>query len=234
MSGYLIETKQLSAGYTRQPVVHDINICVEPGEIVALMGGNGAGKTVVLRTLAGLLQPLSGGVYWKGSLAKTPLYRRAREGLGLVTDTRSIFRNLTAAENLKLGRGGIGEAVRYFPELTPLLHRKAGLLSGGEQQMLSLGRALAARPALLLADELSLGLAPLIVERLLDTLRTARGDGLGILLVEQHANAALSVADRAYVLQRGHVVLQGAAADLRGRVSELRHSYLTRSAEDAP
>jgi len=222
----LIESKDLWAGYTSLPVVRDVNISVGPGEVVALMGGNGAGKTVLLRTLAGVLKPLQGEILWKGAPARGPLHQRVRNGLGFVTESRAIFRSLSVASNLRLGRGDPARAVDYFPELEKLMRRKAGLLSGGEQQMLSLGRALAAEPALLLADELSLGLAPVIVQRLLTALEKARDGGAGILLVEQHANVALSIADRAYVLQRGRVVLEGPARELRDRVSELRHTYL--------
>jgi branched-chain amino acid transport system ATP-binding protein len=226
VSDALIETKDLWAGYTSLPVIRDINVHVGAGEVVALMGGNGAGKTVLLRTLAGVLKPLQGEILWRGVPAKGPLHKRVRDGLGFVTESRAIFRSLSVASNLRLGRGSPERAVDYFPELASLMRRKAGLLSGGEQQMLSLGRALAADPSLLLADELSLGLAPLIVQRLLTALEKARDEGAGILLVEQHANVALSIANRAYVLQRGRVVLEGPASELRDRVSELRHTYL--------
>src|SRR5262249_36812202 len=157
-------------------------------------------------------------------------------GLGIVTDTRSIFRSLSVADNLRLGRGDPQYALDMFPELNPLLKRKAGLLSGGEQQMLSLGRALAANPALLLADELSLGLSPALAKRLLDALlQEVQTRNTAIILVEQHAKVALSVANRAYVLQRGRVVLEGDAKELRERVSELRHTYLSHPVDfDAP
>ena len=226
MSTPLIETKGLWAGYTSVPVVRDLNINVSPAEIVALMGANGVGKTTVLMTLAGLLSPLQGDVLWAGAPARGSLHKRVRKGLGFVPESKIIFGNLSVANNLRLGRGDPAHALEYFPELSRLMNRRAGLLSGGEQQMLTLGRALAAKPALLLFDELSLGLAPAIVQRLIDVLKQAKADGIGILLVEQHVKIALSIADRAYVLQRGRVALEGSAADLAGRASELRHTYL--------
>jgi branched-chain amino acid transport system ATP-binding protein len=150
-----------------------------------------------------------------------------RQGLGFVPEERAVFTSLSAGANLRLRPGAAKGAIELFPELAPLLRRRAGLLSGGEQQMLTLGRALAADPKLLLIDELSLGLAPLVVARLLLSVRAAADRGVGVLLVEQHAGEALSVADRVVVLRRGRVALQGSSAELREHVGELESAYLS-------
>ena len=147
--------------------------------------------------------------------------------MGFVPEERSIINALSTRDNLRMGRGGVEDACELFPELVPLLDRRAGLLSGGEQQMLALGRALAARPSLLLVDELSLGLAPMIVDRLLLAVRAAADRGVGVLLVEQHTAGALSIADYALVLRRGRVEMRGTAADVHARVEHLQSTYLS-------
>ncbi|MET7425555.1 ATP-binding cassette domain-containing protein [Dactylosporangium sp. NPDC005555] len=223
----LIEARGLSAGYGDLAALRDLDLVVRPGEIVALLGPNGAGKTTTLLTLAGELKPLAGTVRWRGRPASARLHRRAREGMAFVPEERSVFMQLSTAENLRLGRGARSLALETFPELTPLLDRRAGLLSGGEQQILTLARALAGRPALLLADELSLGLAPLVVDRLLRAIRRAADEGLGVLLVEQQAARALEVADRAYVLRRGRVITAGTSSELAEDWSNLERSYLS-------
>jgi len=222
----LLEARGMSAGYGALAAVRNLDLHVRTGEVVALLGANGAGKTTTILTLAGELQPMAGEVRWLGAPATGPLYRRARAGLGLVTEERSVFAKLTARENLSLGEGGVDRAVGLFPEIADHLDRRAGLLSGGQQQMLTLARALAARPKVLLADELSLGLAPLVVQRLLAAVKDAAQGGVGALLVEQHVRQALSIADRVYVLQRGRIVFEGDADQAAAQIDQIERAYL--------
>jgi branched-chain amino acid transport system ATP-binding protein len=197
------------------------------GEIAAVFGPNGAGKTTLLMTLAGALRPLRGAVMWQGNGTTAPLHKRVRAGMAFVPEERSVISSLTTLDNLRLGRGSVDGALQFFPQLTPLLGRRAGLLSGGEQQMLTLARAIASRPAALLVDELSLGLAPIIVDRLLDALRSAANElGLAVLLVEQQARRAMRIADRWLLLRQGAVVAAGEAA---GGIEELEVMYLARA-----
>jgi branched-chain amino acid transport system ATP-binding protein len=225
-STYALEADNLSAGYGQVRVLHDVSLHVAPGEIVALLGRNGAGKSTTLSTLAGLVQPRSGRVLINGESRTDSTSRRVRAGLAYVVEERGVLLGLTAAQNLRLGRGSIADALAYFPEIEPHLNRPAGLLSGGQQQMLAVARALAGRPSALMIDELSLGLAPQFVERLLDALRAARDEGIGILLVEQHARTALRVADRAYVLAQGRVALSGLATELAADFEQVEAAYL--------
>lgn len=222
----ILGARGLSVGYGAMPVVHELDLEIWPGEVVALLGVNGAGKTTTVRALAGELKPLAGEVWFKGQKTSAPLHRRARNGLRYITEERSVFMGLSTADNLRLGGQERARCLELFPELERLLGRKAGLLSGGEQQMLTLARALAARPSVLLADELSLGLAPLVLERLLRAVRSAADEGSAVLLVEQHVRDALEVADRAYVLSHGRIVLQGDANDLGSRIGEIERTYL--------
>jgi ABC-type branched-subunit amino acid transport system ATPase component len=226
----LLEARSLSSGYSGVAIVHDVTLEVQPGEIVALLGPNGAGKTTTLLTLAGELKPLGGEVFAKGVKTAAPLYKRARSGMAFVTEERSIFPKLTTRQNLAVGRADISRATALFPELEPLMLRRAGLLSGGEQQMLTLGRALARSTDLLLADELSLGLAPIVVSRLLRAVRTAADGGLGALLVEQHVHHVLEIADRVYLLHHGRIEFTGTAAEARNNIDEIQATYLTSSA----
>lgn len=222
----LVEAEGLEAGYGSVVVVRDLDLRVNAGEVVALLGPNGAGKSTTLLTLSGDLPPLGGTVRWRAEATKAPLHARARRGLSLVTEERSVFMGLTARENLRVGCRDIEPALELFPELRARLDVRAGLLSGGEQQMLTLARALARSPSLLLADELSLGLAPLVVRRLLGAVRAAADQGVGVLLVEQHVSKVLQIADRVYVLRRGRVGMSGTADELRGRLGEIETSYL--------
>ena len=223
----VLEASGMSVGYGPIPVVRNLDLVVSSGEIVTLLGANGAGKTTTLMALVGLLAPSEGVVKLHGRATKSPLHKRIHEGLAYVPEQRGVFRNLTTMENLRLGRGDPQAALALMPELLKLVDRRAGLLSGGEQQMLSLARALASKPTVLLCDELSLGLAPLIVQRLLQAIRVAAQQGVAVLLVEQHVRAALAVADRAYVLRRGSVVISGTADHVRSRLHEVESSYLS-------
>lgn len=227
-----IKIKDLSTGYAGVPVVRGLNLHVNAGEVVALLGPNGAGKTTTLLTISGLVPVIEGSVAVLGTeIRKGRAYAVARRGLAHVPEDRSLFYQLTVRENIRLGRRGgdidVDRIFDYFPELKKLLKRRAGLLSGGEQQMLALGRALASDPKVMLVDEMSLGLAPVIVERLLPVLRRIADErGTAILIVEQHVHLALEVSDRAYVLTHGSLMLEGDAADLRTRRDLLESSYL--------
>jgi branched-chain amino acid transport system ATP-binding protein len=231
----VLQTCNLTSGYAGVPVIRNLNLVVNPGEIVGLLGANGAGKTTTLLTVSGLLPPLSGEVRVDGkTVTGMRPHRIARLGVAHVPEERALFYGLSVAENLRLGvRNGRVEAhhaLRYTPALRPLLNRRSGLLSGGEQQMLAVARALQATPKLLMVDEMSLGLAPLVVGALLDTLRdVARGEGVAVLLVEQHVGLALDLVDRAYVLARGEVVADEPAIVFRENRELLNAKYLGES-----
>jgi branched-chain amino acid transport system ATP-binding protein len=230
----VLECHGLTAGYDGVPVVRDVELSVEPGEVVAVLGPNGAGKTTTLLALSGVIRSLSGTVLACGKPVRGGRsYLAARRGLAFVPDDRSLFFNLTGRQNLRLAlsrkevQSGIAQVLDYFPALERVLDRRAGLMSGGEQQMLALGRALAAKPSVLMVDEMSLGLAPIIVQRLMPTIRRMASElGTGILLVEQHVDLALDVADRAYVLDRGTISITGKASELRESRDLLRASYM--------
>jgi branched-chain amino acid transport system ATP-binding protein len=213
MSSIVLEARGLTAGYGEAPCVRDVDLKVQEGEIVALLGPNGAGKTTTLLAVAGALAPMGGEIRWMGCATRAPLHRRVRQGMSFVPEGKSVLMGLSVRDNLLLGRGRVEPALDLFPELGPLLNRRAGLLSGGEQQMLTLGRALAARPAALLVDELSLGLAPILVIRLIEAL----------LLVEQQARRVVAVADRWYLLRNGRMAAEGDAT----AGSLLEQSYLS-------
>jgi branched-chain amino acid transport system ATP-binding protein len=229
-----LEIERLSAGYDGAAVVRDLSLAVASGEVVALMGANGAGKTTTLRAISGLVKPMGGCVRLDGAdLAGVSPTARARRGIVHVPHDRGIFFGLTVTEHFRLDgvtQDGQEAAFDHFPALRNLSNRKAGLLSGGEQQMLALARALAREPRLLLLDELSLGLAPVVVERLLPVVREfAVGRGAAVLLVEQHVHLALEIADRGYVLSHGELVASDSAERLRNDAALLAASYLGES-----
>ncbi|MWA05421.1 ATP-binding cassette domain-containing protein [Actinomadura sp. LD22] len=228
----LLRLERVTAGYDGAPAIRDLDLTVETGETVALLGPNGAGKTTTLRTISGFIRPMGGrvGLDDRDTRGTAP-HRLARAGISHALEGHGVFSGLTTGEHFRLGRRGqrldTERAREHFPALVPLWERRAGLLSGGEQQMLALALALARRPRLLLIDELSLGLAPAIVQRLLPVVRRYAADiGAGVLLVEQNPHLALEMADRAYVLVHGRVVNHGPADAMRRDPELLVGSYL--------
>jgi|KBSSwiStaDraftv2_1062776.scaffolds.fasta_scaffold13249_2 branched-chain amino acid transport system ATP-binding protein len=222
----IIEAHGLTLGYGAANVVANLDLEVRRGEVVALLGANGAGKSTTLLGLAGVLRARGGEVRIKGERSRVPLHRRARTGLGFVGEGRSVFMNMTTADNIRVAGVAPAKVFALFPELKPRGRVKAGMLSGGEQQMLALGRALCRTPSVLMLDELSLGLAPMVVDRLFASVRDAADAGVGVLLVEQQTSRALSIADRAYVMRRGSIVLSGAATELSARAADIEAAYL--------
>ena len=232
----LLTIENLSVHYGAIRALHGVSISVEPGEIVTLIGANGAGKSTTLRAVSGLVKPSGGTITFDGkNLAGWAPHKILRLGLAQVPEGRGIFPNLTVDENLDLGAfartdrknlGGDRERVfALFPRLKERLDQRAGTLSGGEQQMLAIGRALLARPRLLLLDEPSLGLAPQLVQTIFKIIREINASGTTIFLVEQNAHMALRVAHRAYVLEVGSVVMQGDARQLAAS-DEVKKAYL--------
>ena len=226
----LLDVTDLHAAHGHLQVLSDVSIQVEPGTSVALLGTNGAGKSTLLRVIAGLHAPTAGTVFFDGvDVSGLPADARARRGLVLVEGGRATFPSLSVADNLRLGaypllRGHGAEVARrldaamaYFPALAPLLPRLAGSLSGGEQQMTALAKALMADPRLLMIDELSLGLAPIVLEQLVHVVEQLLDDGVTVLLVEQSLNVACALTDRAYFLEKGEVRFTGPTADLLDR-----------------
>jgi branched-chain amino acid transport system ATP-binding protein len=230
----VISVEEMSTGYAGQPVVHGLSFEVMPGEVLCLLGPNGAGKTTTMLALAGELPLIEGEVEFAGVKRNAPLYKRARNGMSYVTEERSVFKGMTLRDNLRIGGVSVDEAVALFPELGKRLSVRGGLLSGGEQQMLTLARALCRKPRLLLADELSLGLAPLVVDRLLNAVRKAADEqGTAVIMVEQHAHKALNYTDHAIVMRRGRVGLDLTGEDARTRIGEVEQAYLTSTEGDA-
>jgi branched-chain amino acid transport system ATP-binding protein len=232
----LLEVEKIETSYGLSQALFGISIIVEPGEIVALLGRNGVGKTTVMRSIIGLTPPNRGIVRWKGEeIQGLPTYRIARKGVGFVPEDRRIFPDLTVWENLDIARrtGPEGKNVfteeriyEIFPKLKELRDRRGGYLSGGEQQMLTIGRSLLTNPDLLLLDEPSEGLAPLIVESMREQIGTLRKEGLSVLLAEQSLDFVLSLSDRLYILEKGEVKFTGTPADVRANEGELQ-KYLT-------
>ncbi len=212
-----------------------ISIRLLPGEIVTLIGANGAGKSTTLRAILGLVAPAGGEIRFRGEPTRgTPTYRLVRRGLILVPEGRAIFANLSVRENLEMGayarrdrevEADFEKVFRIFPRLKERIKQTAGTLSGGEQQMLAIGRALMSRPTVLLLDEPSLGLAPLLVHTIFEAIEEIHREGTPVLLVEQNANAALRHSNRAYVLETGTVALEGASADVAAN-PRVKEAYL--------
>jgi branched-chain amino acid transport system ATP-binding protein len=222
-----LDVRGLSAGYGEVLVIDSLDLHVDAGEIVAMLGRNGAGKTTTLMAIGGFLRRVSGEVRVGGVAVTGAPYRRMRGRIGLVLEGRTIFGPMTTVQNLKVGNVAVAEAVELFPELEPRLNIKAGLLSGGEQQMLSLARAMLRRPDVLLLDELSFGLAPVICDRLFSRIRRfAEDHGMAVLLVEQHLHYAAMVADRVLVMNEGRIVVQLPANELERRADEIERLYL--------
>jgi branched-chain amino acid transport system ATP-binding protein len=221
----VLTTTGLRAGYGRTEILHGLDLRVGEGEIVAVLGPNGAGKTTTLLALAGVIDS-TGTVELFGRPAGGDVHQRAKAGLAFLPDQRGIIRALTVQQNLRLAGVSPDDAYDISPELKELKDRKGGDLSGGEQQILALTRAMLSGPKLILVDEISFGLAPIIVTRMFRLLRKIADQGVAVLLVEQFAHLALELADRAYVLQRGTVALEGPAADLLADIESVGKSYL--------
>jgi branched-chain amino acid transport system ATP-binding protein len=217
-------------------ILQGLNLHVSPGELVCLLGGNASGKSTTLKTVLGIVRPKNGAVYFDGEdITSRPTSYRIGKGIAIVPENRRLFAPMTVLENLEMGaylqgKGAKEDFDRVY-ELFPLLHERraqlAGTMSGGEQQMVAMGRALMGRPRLLLMDEPSMGLAPILVERNFEIIKQVHESGVAVLVVEQNANVSLSIADRGYVLSTGRLVLEGPAAELREH-EDLRKAYLGR------
>lgn len=221
----LLELQNIVAGYGSIMALKGISLSVPEGSIVSLIGANGAGKSTTMKTIMGLVSPRDGEIRFKGEpLAGTKTYQVVHEGISLVPEGRQILQNMSVEENLYLGayqrsdKGGIASDLKKvydrFPRLEERKKQFGGTLSGGEQQMLAIGRAVMARPELLLLDEPSMGLAPIVVQEIFDVIKDINGSGTTILLVEQNAKKALQIADYAYVMETGHIVLKGKASEV--------------------
>jgi len=232
----LLEISKLSVAYGGIQAVRELSLEVAPGEMVCLIGANGAGKTTTLKAISGLIAPHAGSVHFDGhSLTRLPAHEVARRGLALVPEGRGVFPRMSVVENLMMGayvrrdRAAIArdleQVYALLPRLTERRAQLAGLLSGGEQQMLALGRAMMARPRLLLLDEPSMGLAPLMVRAVFDIIRQIAAGGVAVLLVEQNAHLALKTCARGYVLENGAITLSGQADELAANPA-VRHAYL--------
>jgi branched-chain amino acid transport system ATP-binding protein len=225
MMGALLNAKDLKVSYGGINAVKGIDLHVNEGELVALIGANGAGKSSSMKAIAGLLTPSAGEIHFANQeTRKLPAYELVRLGLGMVPEGRGVFKRMTILENLQMGaylktnpkdiERKLEEVYSYFPRLKERLSQLAGTLSGGEQQMVAMGRAMMAEPKLLLLDEPSMGLSPIMVETIFDVVRSLSSSGMTILLVEQNARLALQMADRAYVMESGLITLSGSGKDL--------------------
>jgi len=231
----MLEVRDLRVSYGKIEAVKEISFSVEEGQVVTLIGTNGAGKTTTLRTISGLLRPSGGSIHFQGKpIDRTPAHEIVTLGVAHSPEGRKIFPRLTVEENLLLGAfsrkdGGVKADLQAAYELFPILGERskqpAGTFSGGEQQMLAMGRAMMSRPRLLMLDEPSMGLSPLMMKRIMSTVKTLQGQGTTILLVEQNAQAALRLADRGYVLEVGKIVLQGSGKELLAS-DDVRKAYL--------
>lgn len=216
-----LQLSGISSGYGRFAVLRDVDLTVEPGQVVALLGANGAGKTTLMRTASGLIKPTQGKVMIDGAdLSRADPHVRLRSGLCHIPEGRGIYKSLTVRENLRLSSPPWAKGVDYervtdvFPRLGARINQIAGSLSGGEQQMLSLGRAFLCHPKVVMLDEVSLGLAPLVVDDIFRILRLLVADGVGLLVVEQYIGRALALADQVYLIKRGHVTFAGPASEV--------------------
>jgi branched-chain amino acid transport system ATP-binding protein len=231
----MLQLDDVHTYYGQIHALQGITLEVGQGEIVTLLGANGAGKTTTLKTISGLLHPRNGTVRLEGrDISRTPAHELVKVGIGHAPEGRRIFSRLTVLENLQMGAftrkttdigGDVDRVMTLFPRLRERTNQQGGTLSGGEQQMLAIGRALMSRPRVLLLDEPSLGLSPILVQQVFETIKEINQQGTTILLVEQNALQALNIAHRGYVLQTGHVVLAGTAADLRANET-VRKAYL--------
>ena len=231
----MLRINNVSTSYGAVQALENVNITVNKGEIVTLIGANGAGKTTTLMTVCGNPRARAGSIHFEGrDITAWPTHRIMRAGIAISPEGRRVFTDLTVTENLLMGgfflnredtEAGIEHVFKLFPRLRERAHQRAGTMSGGEQQMLAIARALMTRPRLLLLDEPTLGLAPLIIAQIFDIIRTIRAEGVTIFLVEQNANQALHVADRGYVLENGCVVLEDTGTNLLHN-DEVRHAYL--------
>jgi branched-chain amino acid transport system ATP-binding protein len=233
----LLQLEAVDTYYGQIHILQDVNLRVAPGELVCLLGGNASGKSTTLKTILGIVQPRNGVVRFGGEdVTGRPTAHRIARGLAIVPENRRVFAPMTVLENLQMGaylrpRADLKEEFERVYGLFPLLYERrkqlAGTMSGGEQQMLAMGRALMSKPKLLLMDEPSMGLAPILVERSFEIIKQVHESGVAMLVVEQNANVSLSIADRGYVLSTGRVVLEGKAADLL-EDEDLRKAYLGR------
>ncbi|HEX6386288.1 MAG TPA: ABC transporter ATP-binding protein [Anaerolineae bacterium] len=232
----VLELRQVYTHYGAIAVLRDVNVKIYPGEIVCLLGGNASGKTTTLKTILGYVKPTEGDVLLDGQrVGGLPTREIVKRGVSMVPENRRLFKRMTVRENLEIGaylrndREGIQadmeNVFRLFPRVKERLNQRAGTLSGGEQQMVAMGRALMARPKVLLMDEPSMGLAPVLVEQSFEIIQTINEQGTTVFVVEQNANMALSIADRGYVLQTGRIVLADTADNLRHN-EMMRKAYL--------